>query len=150
MGHTLTTQLVTASTVVQRDDVSIAYYNGSTWTELDRFKDLDTPWNNASAKIWFKTQAAINANNYNDNYYLYYSYPSATSPPANANNVFFFYDGFESNDFSAWDGTVTSDAGDSITISSSPVHTGTYSANCTVGAPLAKRRRKLFQRPARL
>ena len=137
-GYSVSSTLDHASLVTDKhslssgNDVRIAYWNGSTWTELDRFRDLDTPWNNASTKIWFKTQAVINASSSNDNYYVYYSYPSATNPPANANNVFLFYDGFESGDTSAWDGVWLGDGGDSLTITAGAAHTGTYGAECYV------------------
>jgi len=100
--------LVTAKqSLSSGDDVRVAYYSGSTWTELDRSLDESSSWNNASTKIWFKTQAAINASAYDDNYYLYYSYPSASSPSASKANVFDMWDDF--NNIDNW--TTFSDGG---------------------------------------
>jgi outer membrane protein assembly factor BamB len=119
------------------DDLRVVRWTGSSWVELDRVKDPDPAitWNSASTKIWLKTQASISASSSDTSYYLYYGYSGATSPPANALNVFFFYDGFESGDYSAWYGTLTNDAGDSITTNTTTVHTGTYSSRSIVGAP---------------
>jgi hypothetical protein len=113
------------------DDIRILHWDGSTWTELDRMLDPGSAWNNSSTKIWFKTQAAINANTSDENYYLYYGNLSPGSPPADGTNVFFFYDGYESGDFSAWD-IVEAGTGDSNTVVTSPVHTGTYAAEAIV------------------
>jgi len=44
---------------------------------------------------------------------------------------YIFEDGFESGDFSAWDGTGTSSADSEITVQSNVVHTGSYAANAT-------------------
>ena len=62
------------------DDIRIAHWNGSTWTELDRVLDEGSSWDNASTQVWFRTQAAVNANERDDDYYMYYGYGSATSP----------------------------------------------------------------------
>jgi hypothetical protein len=123
-GYSVSTTLDHAGLVTAKqslssgNDVRVAYYNGSTWTELHRLLDTTSSWNNASTMIWFKTQAVINSSSSDDNYYLYYSYPSATNPPVTPSNVFLFYDGFESGDFNAWDGYWNGE-GDSITIVSS-------------------------------
>ena len=117
------------------DDIRVVYWNGASWEELDRFRDLDTPWNTASTKIWFKIRAGISASSSDDNYYLYYNNSSAINPPTNGNNVFLFYDGFESGNYTAWDGTLTSDAGDSITTNTTTVNTGIYSSRSIVGDP---------------
>jgi len=81
--------------------------------------------------IWFKIQAAISASGSDDNYYLYYNYLSAPAPPAEGDNVFLFYDDFESGDLLAWDQPPwTGDGTDYITITTATVHTGTYAAEC--------------------
>jgi hypothetical protein len=76
------------------DDVRVVYWNGAAWTQLDRVLEEGIGWNSATTTIWFRTQAAIGAGAYNDNYFLYYGNPPAGSPPANPSNVFFFYDTF--------------------------------------------------------
>jgi hypothetical protein len=91
------------------DDLRLLYWNqgNCNWSELDRVLDDDSGWNNASTRIWFRTQAAISANSSDNNYYLYYGNNSATNPPANRLNVFLFHDDFpgSSIDTSKW--TVT-------------------------------------------
>src|SRR5438552_13221548 len=105
LGHAT---LVTAGkSLPSGDDLRVVYWNGSTWVELDRLLDEASSWNNASTKVWFKTQAAIGASASDDNYYLYYGNASAGAPPANGMNVYLFYDDFSgtSIDTSKW--TVT-------------------------------------------
>ena len=84
------------------NDVRVFYWNGTSWVELDRVLDSGSSWNNAATTIWFQTQAAIGASGSNDNYYLYYGYSSATSPPANKANVFLFTDDFEAGNLNKW------------------------------------------------
>ncbi|MHA2398491.1 MAG: DUF2341 domain-containing protein [Promethearchaeota archaeon] len=117
---------------VDGDDIRVIYWNGSDWRELDRMLDSDSSWNSSSTKIWFRTQAAIAASSFDNNYYLYYGNTLAGSPPTNSDNIFFFYDGFESGDFEAWDANSTGSAGDSISVSSDQVHTGIYAAKAQV------------------
>src|SRR5437016_6372954 len=100
--------LVTAGkSLASGNDVRVVYWNGSAWVELDRLLDEASSWNNASTKVWFKTQAAIGASASDDNYYLYYGNGSAGAPPANGMNVYLFYDDFSGTtiDTSKW--TVT-------------------------------------------
>src|SRR5213594_3234239 len=100
--------LVTAGkSLPSGDDLRMVYWNGSTWVELDRLLDEASSWNNASTKVWFKTQAAIGASASDDNYYLYYGNASDGAPPANGMNVYLFYDDFSGTtiDTSKW--TVT-------------------------------------------
>src|SRR5437870_3924489 len=100
--------LVTAGkSLPSGDDLRVAYWNGSTWVELDRLLDEASSWNNASTKVWFKTQAAIGASASDDDYYLYYGNASAGAPPANGMKVYLFYDDFSGTaiDTSKW--TVT-------------------------------------------
>jgi hypothetical protein len=72
------------------DDVRVVYWDAESevWTELDRGVDPCTlytggtpayfspddrfDWNEATTRIWFKTQAVIAASGDDDNYYLYY------------------------------------------------------------------------------
>ncbi|MHA1884706.1 MAG: DUF2341 domain-containing protein, partial [Promethearchaeota archaeon] len=53
-----------------------------------------------------------------------------SSPPTNSDNIFFFYDGFESGNLNGWDANSTGSAGDSIIASTDQAHTGNYSAKC--------------------
>jgi len=66
-------------------DLRVVYYDGSSWTEVDRilFNDNinNSSWNQSNTTIMFKTQAAISAAGSDAGYYLYYGYASATSPP---------------------------------------------------------------------
>ncbi|MHA2380053.1 MAG: DUF2341 domain-containing protein, partial [Candidatus Thorarchaeota archaeon] len=116
------------------DDVRIIYWDGSVWNELDRVLDLDTSWNDAFTTVWFKTQAVIPTSTTDDNYYLYYGNPSASSPPADRTSVFLFYDGFESGDLSGWDGSNTA-SGDTLFVVNTPlipVYSGTLAARAEV------------------
>jgi hypothetical protein len=105
------------------DDIRIAHWNGSTWTELDRRLDDQSSWDSATTQVWFRTQAGINATETDNNYYMYYGYSSASSPPANKSNVYVFWDDFESGDLSNW--TVQVDAVWSA--ASDQANSGTYS-----------------------
>jgi MSHA biogenesis protein MshQ len=79
------------------NDVRIVFWNGTGWTELDRVLDPDSSWNNAATTIWFRTQVQVNANNTNDNHYLYYGdVVGAGTPAQDGENVFSLFDDFES------------------------------------------------------
>ncbi|NIS16045.1 MAG: hypothetical protein GWN96_07410, partial [candidate division Zixibacteria bacterium] len=58
-------------------------------------------WNDASTKIWFKSQATINASSSDDSYYIYYDNSSASNPPDDWANIYMIGDDFD-------DGTLTS------------------------------------------
>ncbi|MGH8265315.1 MAG: DUF2341 domain-containing protein, partial [Steroidobacteraceae bacterium] len=97
--------LVTAGdALASGNDVRIVYWTGAAWTELDRVVDYASAWNSATTTIWFKTQAAIGTNTFDDNYYLYYGNVAAGTPPADADNIFLLYDDFgaASVDTSKW------------------------------------------------
>ena len=76
------------------DDIRIVYWNGVINVELDRVLDENSTWNNSATKIWFKTQSSLDALESDENYYLYYNYSSASSPPTNKNNVYALWDDF--------------------------------------------------------
>ena len=61
------------------NDWRIAYWNSSSWIELDRH--VRSGWNSANTETWFKTQAAINGGGSDDNYYVYYGYSGETGTP---------------------------------------------------------------------
>ncbi|MHA1938714.1 MAG: DUF2341 domain-containing protein, partial [Candidatus Thorarchaeota archaeon] len=86
--------VATGKSLSSGDDIRIAHWNGSTWTELDRRLDDQSSWDSATTQVWFRTQAAINASQTDDDYYIYYGYSSAGSPPTTWSNVFLFYDDF--------------------------------------------------------
>jgi|GEM_PF-3493092 len=88
------TAVIAGKSQADGDDIRIVYWNDSTNTELDRILDQASSWNGASTKFWFKTQASISASGSDANYYMYYGYGSAASPPANGMNVYLFHDDF--------------------------------------------------------
>ncbi|MFX1484807.1 MAG: DUF2341 domain-containing protein, partial [Promethearchaeota archaeon] len=92
---------------IDGDDLRIVYWNGVSLIELDRILDFDSSWNSATTKIWFKIQNDIPASSSDDQYFIYYGNPTVTDPPKNHENIFQFYDGFESGDVSAWNGSYT-------------------------------------------
>ena len=95
--------LVTAGkALASGNDVRVVYWTGSSWVELDRVLDPGSAWNTATTTIWFMTVPAITASSVDNNYYVYYSNPAATNPPANKSNVFLFADDFESGNLSKW------------------------------------------------
>ncbi len=81
------------------DDLRVVYWNGSSWTELDRILDptyYGKGWNDNDTRILFKIQAQINAGEIDDNYYIYYGYSTATNPPASESNVWRYFNPLES------------------------------------------------------
>jgi hypothetical protein len=72
-----TTSLVSAGKMLSNgNDLRIVYWNGSSWTELDRqIIDMNT----TSTQVWFKTQADISAGSSDNNYFMYYG---NSAPPA--------------------------------------------------------------------
>ncbi|GLZ30123.1 hypothetical protein Lesp02_23130 [Lentzea sp. NBRC 105346] len=86
------------------DDVRVLYWNGSTWTELDRVLDDYSSWNSTTTQLWFKLPTAIGASSSDGSYFLYHANPSAASPPVTKSNVYVYADGFESGltNWNAW------------------------------------------------
>jgi cellulose synthase/poly-beta-1,6-N-acetylglucosamine synthase-like glycosyltransferase/CheY-like chemotaxis protein len=112
--------LTTTKSQADGDDIRIVYWNGSGWTELDRRLDDQSSWDTTTTQVWFQTQAAINATQSDNNYYMYYGNSGASSPPASWSNIFLFYDDFNdgSLDSSRWSctrGTCT-ESGGTLTI----------------------------------
>jgi len=91
-----TTSLASAGKMLTSgNDLRIVYWNGSSWVELDRdVIDMNT----SSTQVWFKTQAAIEANGSDNNYYMYYAYSGAGSPPTNKSNIYLWFDDFNRAD----------------------------------------------------
>jgi hypothetical protein len=91
------------------DDLRVAHWDGSSWTELDRALDPLSAWNDASTQIWFALVDPITASSSDGTYYLHYGYPSATNPPDDWANVFMVGDDF--NDGTLTSGMTTSTSG---------------------------------------
>lgn len=85
---------ILSKSLASGDDVRVFYNNGS-WVELERW--AENGWNIFNTKVWFKLQASVSASSTDNNYYLVYGKPSAVNPPANGNNIFEFFDDFESS-----------------------------------------------------
>jgi hypothetical protein len=124
--------LVTGSkSLSSGNDIRIVYWNGSGWTELDRRLDDQSSWNSTTTQVWFRTQAAIGASASDSNYYIYYGYSSAGTPPTTWSNVFLFYDDFNDSslDTARWTCTGTcTESGTTLVvgISSNVWATATY------------------------
>jgi hypothetical protein len=84
--------VVAGRSLASGDDVRILYWTGTTWVELDRFKDIPTTWNSTTTRVWFRLQAPIAAMGVDSNYYLHYGDLSASLPPANGDYVFLDYE----------------------------------------------------------
>jgi uncharacterized repeat protein (TIGR01451 family) len=121
-----------SKSLLNGDDVRVAYWNGGGWIELDRLLDPDSSWYDNTTTIWFKLQTGIAALDSDDNYYIYYGNPSASNPPDNGFNVFLYYDDFESGDLSAWDNVWAFGPGDFITASTDLPYQGSYSLKADV------------------
>src|SRR5467141_1991466 len=76
------------------NDLRIARFAASTWTQLDR---QVINCNTANTTIWFKLQADIAANGSDASYSMFYGNANSGAPPANLNNVYLAYDGFDSD-----------------------------------------------------
>lgn len=80
-----------AKTQTDGDDWRVVYWNGSTWSELDR--DLVT-YTATAYDAWFKTQAPVAAGGNATAYYAYYGNANAATPTVNRNNVYALYEQF--------------------------------------------------------
>jgi hypothetical protein len=76
------------------DDLRVAHWDGSNWTELDRTLEPLSAWNDASTQIWFALVDPITASSADSTYYLHYGYSSASNPPDDWANVFMVGDDF--------------------------------------------------------
>ena len=91
-----TTSLISAGKMLSSEnDLRVIYWSGNTWIELDREV---IHMNITSTQVWFKTQAAIEANASDSNYYIYYGNPSVGNPPANKRNIYLWFDDFSRAD----------------------------------------------------
>ena len=103
-----TASLVSAGKMLSTGyDLRILYWNGSSssWLELDRVvEDMNT----MSTTVWFKTQVSIGASGSDSNYYMYYGFSNAGSPPTDKNKVYSFYDDFSGGTLDTGKWTVVS------------------------------------------
>ena len=111
------------------DDVRVARFDGTSWTQLDRVLSPSSAWNSSTTTVWFSTQAAVTASDNttlatDGSYWLYYGNKSATGPPATAANVYLFADDFESGSLSNWSQIVGSGF---FTVSTDRAHAGSKS-----------------------
>jgi len=124
-----TASLVTAGKMLLNgNDLRICYWNttSSTCKELDR--DVIN-MNTASTEIWWKTQKDIAGSETDSNYYMYYGYSSAESPPANRSNIYVFWDDFDDGSISDW--TIQSGTWSAAT---DQYVSGLYSLRATTGS----------------
>jgi outer membrane protein assembly factor BamB len=90
-----TAALVTAGKMrADCNDLRIAYFAANTWTQLDR---QVINCNTINTTIWFKLRADIAALGSDTGYSLFYGNANAGAPPANLNNVYLYYDNFDSD-----------------------------------------------------
>lgn len=62
------------------NDLRLAYWSGSAWSELSRTLAGGSAWNTGTTRILFKTAAQIGGGGSDDNYYLYFGRPAAPAP----------------------------------------------------------------------
>ena len=75
---------------------------GGTEVEIDRVlwdqDGVTSTWDASDTKVAFKLQAAIDASTTDSTHYrVYYNDPDASTPPTNKNNVYLWFDGFDSD-----------------------------------------------------
>lgn len=78
------------------DDVRVARWDGSSWTELDRVLDDVSAWDATDTTIWFRTATPIAADTTDVSYWLHHGNGAATAPPADPDAVFLATEDFES------------------------------------------------------
>jgi hypothetical protein len=72
------------------DDIRIAYWNGTAWSEVDRVLGNGSSWDSADTRVLFKTQASIAASGFDTDHYLYYNHSTAASPPTSTPSARYF------------------------------------------------------------
>lgn len=79
-----------------RQDWRLVAWDGVTWREVDR----DAV---GAQETWFSTVKPLPENSRDDEYYVYYGNPAESqAPPQNKDNVYGFFDDFDSYDASKW------------------------------------------------
>ncbi len=117
--------LVTASdSLASGNDVRVVRYDGATWTELDRYLDPSSSWNSATTRLWVRLPVTMTTNSTYSRLFVYATNPAAGSPPANASNVFQFYEGFEGGTLANWTAT---DGGSSFSVATDQAARGSHS-----------------------
>ncbi|MHA1971819.1 MAG: hypothetical protein ACTSW1_02430, partial [Candidatus Hodarchaeales archaeon] len=97
-----TASLVSASKMFSNcSDLRIVYYNGVSWTELDRAILHN---NTAQTSIFFRLQQAISASANDTNYAIYYGFKSGkmAAPKENLSNIFIDSDDFTAGNLNAY------------------------------------------------
>ncbi|MHA2330248.1 MAG: hypothetical protein ACXACR_17145, partial [Candidatus Hodarchaeales archaeon] len=82
-------------------DLRVAYYNGGSWTELDRMILYN---NTQNTSVFFRLQNAISATNSDNNYALYYGIRSGSPGTPPQDNVFLEGDDFSSGNLNNYSG----------------------------------------------
>lgn len=88
----VTTGLAAASS---GDDLRVARWDGTAWTELDRILDDGSAWDLVDTTIWFRTTDPIAADE-TATYWLYYGNDTPPAPLADPENVWLLSEDFES------------------------------------------------------
>ena len=115
--------MVTALTSLSNgDDLRVLGFDGTAWQELDRVLDAGSSFNGNPTQIWFQLPQTI-SNGSRTRYFVYYDNPLAGVPPANPQQVFLFYEGFEANNLNNWDTWVAGN----MDVSSNQAHGGVRS-----------------------
>ncbi|MHA1225504.1 MAG: hypothetical protein ACTSPV_02040, partial [Candidatus Hodarchaeales archaeon] len=97
-----TASLVSASKMFSNcSDLRVVYYNGLSWTELDRVVLHN---NTAQTSIFFRLQQAISASANDTNYAIYYGFKSGkmSAPKENVSNIFIDSDDFTAGDLDSY------------------------------------------------
>lgn len=123
VGITLDTASLISDGKMNSDCSDIRFIDSDNTTELSYW--IESGCNSTSTKIWVKIPS-IPANS-TKTIYMYYGNPSATSQ-SNGDNVFIFFDDFESGSLSKWDST------GSWSVVSDTVKQGDYSVYRAGGA----------------
>ncbi|MBU0958098.1 MAG: hypothetical protein KKF56_04805, partial [Nanoarchaeota archaeon] len=74
------------------NDTRIIFYNGTDYNEIDRINT--SSFNDTNTSLMFRIQENIPASSSDSNYYIYYGYSNADSPPENNSNVYLFFDDY--------------------------------------------------------
>ncbi len=94
-------------------DIRILWNSGSNWYALDRVVGNNSSWNRSNTLVFFQLAAGMGAYSSNSNYYLYYGCSSASNPPDDPNQVYWYYNNFNSdNALSGWTQRDVEDVGD--------------------------------------
>ena len=94
-------------------DIRILWNSGSNWYELDRVVGNNSSWNRSNTVVFFQLAAGMGAYSSNSNYYLYYGCSSASNPPDDPNNVYWYFNNFNTdNALNGWTQRDVEDVGD--------------------------------------